>query len=222
MGLYVLGGRAAGSVVPTEATAGMETRCRRGPEGEAELRSPPASTCARALGQSCRNKGALVSSTMPPFWPGHLPPGLEAAPGGSEGPFCAGMNGSLFPSGGLPPPACRALTLPTPSPTHPPGRLGLLCLPPEGSGHPEMGNLYLCPQLLDKGSEHVPAGPMVKGGPADPTSIQIPVTSSFFSVETKCMLPTWPACGSPIPLGKGGMVERAREVTAEFTSEAAS
>lgn len=114
-----------------------------GARGEAELRSPPASTCPRAPKQRSHNKGALVSSTMPPFWPEHLPAGLEAAPGGSEGPFCVGMNGSLFPSGGLPPPARQAATLPAPGPQlhtspPPPGRLGLLCLAPRGSGHPEM------------------------------------------------------------------------------------
>lgn len=115
-------------LVLTGAVTGMETQCLLpggGPGGEAELRSPPASTCPRAPKQRSRNKGALVSSTITPFWPEHLLAGLEAVPGGgSEGPFCAGMNGSLFPSGGLPPPACQAATLPGPQLHAPPREAG--------------------------------------------------------------------------------------------------
>lgn len=47
-----------------------------------------------------RNKGPLSAPQYPA-----LLPRLGLAPGCSEGPFCAGMNGSLFPAGGCPPPA---------------------------------------------------------------------------------------------------------------------
>lgn len=83
-------------------------------------------------------RGPLSPPQYPPSGLSTCRLGWRRRRGGSEGPFCVGMNGSLFPSGGLPPPACQAATLPTPSSTSPPGRPGLLCLAPQGSGHPEM------------------------------------------------------------------------------------
>lgn len=72
----------------------------------------------------------------------HLLPWLGLAPGCSEGPFCAGMNGSLFPAGGCPPPAaglgpCWATKPPRGHPwgSGPPEMLGVgSSLPPSPTG----------------------------------------------------------------------------------------
>lgn len=95
----------------------------------------------------------------------HLLPRLGLAPGCSEGPFCAGMNGSLFPAGGRPPPAaglgpCWATRPPpggTPGAAGPPRCSGwgapCLCLPPVGDGGagtapPAHGSRVLFPPSL--------------------------------------------------------------------------
>lgn len=138
----------------------------------------------------------------------HNSPLLAAAPaaGGSEGPFCVGINGSLFPSRGLPPPA------PLPTPSAPPGA-GAAQPGPVGLRAPR-GAQGGQPLLLmkDQGLPQLLPWQRVSHAPQEPPD------PSCWGRTTECVLVACPVYSSPVLLGlrSGGMVGRAREVSAGF------
>lgn len=116
-GLWVL-------LVTTGTVEGTETQCplrraasRRRGLGGRQSSAPHLPLPVPGLPSSDPvTRGPLSPPQYPPSGLSTCRLGWRRRRGGSEGPFCAGMNGSLFPSGGLPPPARQAVTLPTPGP----------------------------------------------------------------------------------------------------------